>query len=93
MNYWREPIEIIDIDGRIAVIYNLNDYGEMMLATLDQTGSEIKKGQSAKTPGYWFEGHLVRHNNNRIFANVDDFPTILDAYMMNIDILAYILTR
>lgn len=93
MNYWREPIEVIDIDGRIAVIYNLNDYGEMMLATLDQTGNAIKRGESAAQPGYWFEGHLIHHNHNRIFANVDDFPTILDAYMMNINILAYILTR
>ena len=93
MNYWTEPVEIIDIDGRIAVIYNLNDYGEMMLATLDQTGTAIKTGESAKDDGYWFEGHMVHRNDNRIYANVDDFKTVLDAYYMNINMLAFLLTR
>jgi hypothetical protein len=30
MNFYKEPIEAIKIDGEIAVLYTLNDYGDMM---------------------------------------------------------------
>ena len=98
MNYWQEPIETIEIDGRVVVIYNLNDYGDFMLATLDSTGNAIKTGlaadmpEDAITPFRW-EGPRIWHNDRKLYANADDFKTTLDAYMMNINILAYLLTR
>jgi len=94
MNYWQEPLEIIDIDGRVVVIYNLNDYGDFMLATLDSTGNSFKKGLAADVKGsYRWQGPRKYHNDRKIYANVDDFQTTLDAYLMNINILAYLLTR
>jgi len=94
MNYWQEPIETIDIDGRVAVIYNLNDYGDFMLATLDSTGNEFKKGLATDAEGFYrWEGPRKWHNERKIYANVDDFQTTLDAYGININILAYLLTR
>ncbi|RLD09826.1 MAG: hypothetical protein DRI44_07645 [Chlamydiae bacterium] len=94
MNYWQEPLEIIDIDGRVVVIYNLNDYGDFMLATLDSTGNAFKTGLAADAEGlYRWEGPRKWHNDRKIYANVDDFQTTLDAYLMNINILSYLLTR
>ena len=94
MNYWQEPLEIIDIDGRVVVIYNLNDYGDFMLATLDSTGNAFKTGLAADAEGYYrWQGPRKWHNSRKIYANVDDFQTTLDAYLMNINILAYLLTR
>jgi len=95
MNYWNEPLEVIDIDDRVAVIYNLNDYGEMMLPNLDETGTEIKWGRSAEEPTYHWEGRLLNSGgfHRRYYANIDDVENILDSYMININILAYLLTR
>jgi hypothetical protein len=95
MNYWQEPLEVIDIDGRIVVIYNLNDYGDMMLATLDSTGNAIKRGLSDDTPGYRWQGPHIWHleQTGTLYANVSDFQTVLNSYMMNINILAHLLTR
>ncbi len=93
MNYWQEPMEVIEIDGRVVVIYNLNDYGDMMLANLDDTGNAIKYGLCAADQSYHWEGPRIWLNARRLYANVDDFPAVLDAYMMNINILAYLLTR
>ena len=94
MNFWQEPIEVIEIDGRVAVIYNLNDYGDFMLATLDSTGNAIKKGLAADAENYYrWQGPRIWHNERKVYANVEDFKTTLDAYMMNINILAYLLTR
>ena len=93
MNFWQEPIEAIEIDGRIVVIYNLNDYGDFMLAALDDTGNEIKHGISAQDPTYRWEGPRIWGNQRKVYANVEDFKTTLDAYMMNVNILVYLLTR
>ncbi|RLD12487.1 MAG: hypothetical protein DRI44_00355 [Chlamydiae bacterium] len=94
MNYWQEPIETIEIDGRVVVIYNLNDYGDFMLASLDSTGNAIKYGLAADAKGYYrWQGPRIWHNERKIYANVEDFKTTLDAYLMNINILAYLLTR
>ncbi len=94
MNYWQEPIETIEIDGRVVVIYNLNDYGDFMLATLDSTGNAIKYGLAADAKGHFrWQGPRIWHNERKLYANADDFKTTLDAYMMNINILAYLLTR
>ncbi len=95
MNYWKEPLEVIEIDDRVAVIYNLNDYGEMMLPNLDETGAEIKWGRSAEEPSYHWQGRLLTSGGfrKRYYANIDDVESILDAYMININILAYLLTR
>lgn len=97
LNYWTEPVETIEIDGRTAVIYNLNDYGDLMLATVDETGNALKTGLSAADPTYRFEGPmndtLQRHWLRNLFENSDDFATVRDGYMMNINFLTYLLTR
>jgi len=97
LNYWTEPVEVIEIEGRTAVIYNLNDYGDLMLATVDETGNALKTGLSAADPTYRFEGPmndtLQRHWLRNLFENSDDFATVRDGYMMNINFLTYLLTR
>ena len=97
LNYWEEPLEIIDIEGRTAVIYNVNDYGDLMLATLDDTGNAIKVGLSAADQSYRFEGPMNNSLNRQwlqnLFENSEDFDTVRDGYMMNINMLAYLLTR
>jgi len=94
MNYWQEPLEIIEIDGRVVVIYNLNDYGDFMLAALDSTGNAIKRGLAADAKGHFrWQGPRIWHNDRKLYANVEDFQTTLDAYLMNINILSYLLTR
>lgn len=93
MNYWQEPLEVIEIDGRVVVIYNLNNYGGLMLAALDETGQQIKRGLCAEDPTYRWEGPRVWMNTRRLYANVDDPKTVVDAYVFNINILAYLLTR
>lgn len=92
MNYWREPIEVIRIDNRVVLIYNLNNYGGLMLAALDDAGNAIKTGLHAEYEWRW-EGPRNWMNTRRIYANADDFRTVLDAYMFNVNTLVYILTR
>ncbi|NLF40207.1 DUF4159 domain-containing protein [bacterium] len=93
MNYWQEPLEVIEIDNRVVVIYNLNGYGDLMLATLDETGNAIKMGLSAQDGTYRFQGPRIWQNTRNLYANVEDVPTVINAYMMNINILTYLLTR
>lgn len=90
MNYWKEPLEVIEVDDRIAVIYNLNDYGEMLWPTI--SGTTIKRGDSAEVPGKVFEGHLAKWNGN-VCVNAANFENVSDAHDVFINMLAYLLTR
>ena len=92
MNFWKEPLEVIEVDDRIAVIYNLNDYGEMMWPLLINGGTEVKRGDAANYPGWCYEGHLAKWNKG-VCVNADSIPHIDNAHKMFINMLAYLLTR
>jgi len=108
VNYWQEPIEVIAIDGRVVVIYNLNDYGDLMLARLSDDYKTIRagwrvdirkdaKGKEIITPldASW-EGPRVYSQWTRrrnLYAGCEDVQTVIDAFNININILAYLLTR
>jgi hypothetical protein len=101
VNGWAEPFEMIEIDGRVVVIYNLNDYGDLMLARLETDptkGLVIKKGLRDDDPSLTarWQGPRVWSssvNKRNLYAGTDD-PAIVDkAYLMNINILAYLLMR
>ena len=92
MNYWKEPLEVIEVDDRIAVIYNLNDYGELMWPVVVDNWTRVKRGYSSEVKGWCYEGHLARWNKN-VCVNADSLPHIDNAHKMFINMLAYLLTR
>jgi len=64
---------------------------------VDDSGNAIKHGLSAADQSYRFEGPMNNDLNRQwlqnLFENSDDFDTVRDGYMMNINMLAYLLTR
>ncbi len=86
MNYRADPLEMIKIDKRMAVIYTLNDYGDLW-----ETRFNAKGEPDGSLDEQW-ESNLGPHWGNWQFENLNE-ETIEAAYRLGINIVAYLLTR
>lgn len=95
MNYYHEPIEMITIGGKMAVVYTLNGYGHFWEARLNKEGKIItSKIFIRKTP----EGKAIwgfvhgPHLNSSYYRNVSN-ETTRDIYKFGINVVVHLLTR
>lgn len=90
MNYFKEPIEGIEMDGVLAVIYTLNDYGDLMQAVLDE--------KNKITFGMRYQAKMDIVTNKRFwrmgwyYRNFDD-DSAVSAFQLGINITVHLLTR
>ena len=89
MNYRDDPIEIVRIDKRVAVIYTLNDYVAFWRTRIDKKGELLpgydKDWQHMCGP-YWISGNRWKYENL-------SKETVDAAYRLGMNIVAYLLTR
>ena len=86
MNYRADPLEMIKIDKRMAVIYTLNDYGDLW-----ETRFNAKGEPDGSLDEKW-QSNLGPHWGSWQFENLNK-ETIEAAYRLGINIVAYLLTR
>jgi hypothetical protein len=91
MNYYNEPIEHLDIDGKIAILYTLNDYSDMFSMDIlpdDQSYEGIypKPG----SPLYTQEPFL---KFSAIFYRNFDLPACLACQRLGMNVVGYLLVR
>ena len=86
MNFAKEPIECIKIDGVEAIVYTLNGYGALWQVTFDDQLTKVDRS-------------IMTHNERVTYAkrstmyrNWGDEP-LLNSYKLGINITAYLLTR
>ncbi|MBI2437187.1 MAG: DUF4159 domain-containing protein [Lentisphaerae bacterium] len=105
MNYYDEPVEMINIDDKLAVLYTLNGYGHLWEARLNREG-KIEWGQvyvgkpedmgKKKAWRYWrhvYGPHLAGgHYQRVIYRNLND-ETTRNAYKFGINVVVHLLTR
>ena len=84
MNWRRDPIEIIKIHGRTAVIYTLNDYGDLWETKFRKDGT-VETDLNEKWQRDWGP-----HWGRWEYENVNQ-ESIEYAYQMGINIIAYLL--
>jgi len=93
MNYYAEPIEHLDIDGKLAILYTPNDYGDMMEMRIlppDDTKDfhtyrPIPPG-TLFTPMYFLEKSSIFYRNFNI-------KSCLAAQQLGMNIVGYLLVR
>ncbi len=88
MNYRNDPVEVIKIDRREAVIYTLNDYGCLWETAFDEQG-KVFLGWDEKW-GRTYGPHWL--NRHFTFENVEQ-ASIDRAYQLGINIVVYLLER
>jgi hypothetical protein len=92
MNYYSEPLQHLDIDGKLAIIYTPNDYSDMftmlVLAGDTQMGAidPPEKGPYLHTNGTFF------HNRHVYFRNYE-LPQTLGCQQFGMNVIGYLLVR
>jgi hypothetical protein len=86
MNWRDEPIEVMKIDRRVAVIYTLNDYGDLWDTAHDKDGNVDHSLD---------ENWAYRHGQFWDYIEYENVTqeSVENAYRLGINIVAFILTR
>lgn len=97
MNYYQEPVEIINIGEEIAVIYTLNGYGHFWEARLNNDDNIewglVNVGVLGKPNWVHVYGpHLGHHQCDVIYRNIND-ETVRNCYKFGINVVVHLLIR
>ncbi len=95
MNYYDEPLEHLDIDGKLAIFYTPNDYSDMFTMLIlpgDTTmgPSRLTPQQKAISP-LCTDGGFLSHRG--IFFRNYELPSCLDCDRLGMNIVGYLLVR
>jgi len=93
MNYYAEPLEHLDIDGKLAILYTPNDYSDLftMLILPGDTaigGTRPPKDHSSEL----FTWGIFLGNNTTFFRNYE-LPSCLAAQQLGMNIIGFLLVR
>jgi hypothetical protein len=93
MNYYAEPLEHLDIDGKMAILYTPNDYSDMFTMRILPGDTEIigpyrHKGDTSPlvTPDLFL-------SNSGIFFRNFKLPSCLICDQLGMNIIGYLLVR
>lgn len=91
MNYRAEPIEHIDLDGQIAILYTPNDYSDLYTMRIlpgdrQVQGTQPAPGSPLVTPGTFL------YNRQLYFRNFT-LPSSLAVQHLGLNIVTFLITR
>ncbi len=91
MNYYAEPLEHIDIDGKLAVLYTPNDYGDLFTMRI-QPGDKTVEGvfPTKQSPLYTFRTFQW---NSKVFFRNYTLEGCLPAQQLGMNVIGYMLVR
>jgi len=95
MNYYAEPFEHLDIDGKLAIFYTPNDYNDMLSMRILPGDTQYKRGVPKKITGpldYLSTSEVLLRNKNIFFRNYE-LPACLECNKVGMNIIAYMLVR
>ncbi|MFA5043929.1 MAG: DUF4159 domain-containing protein [Kiritimatiellia bacterium] len=98
MNNYHEPIEMINIGGKLAVLYTLNGYGHFWEARLTKDGKInyglVNIAERGKKPqwAYVHGPHLAYSEADIIYRGISD-ETTRNAYKFGINVVVHLLVR
>jgi hypothetical protein len=91
MNYYGEPLQHLDIDGKLAILYTPNDYSDMLFMHI-QPGDE-QMGPIYTTPTQpLYTNNTFLWNTRNFFRNFT-LESCLNAHRLGMNIIAHLLVR
>jgi hypothetical protein len=93
MNYYAEPIEHLDIDGEVAILYTLNDYSDMFWMRILPGDTDMQgfyPDPNSNSPLFTFQNLLL---NKDIFYRNFELPSCLACDQLGMNIIGYLLVR
>jgi len=93
MNYYAEPVEHLDIDGKLAILYTPNDYSDLFWMHILPGDTQIGATRpDLKTNDPLFTNQIFISNSGVFFRNFT-LPSCLAAQQLGMNIIGYLLVR
>ena len=93
MNYYAEPLERLDIDGKLAILYTPNDYSDLYAMRILPGDSQIQGARpDPKSQSPLFTSGMFLNNRNILFRNFT-LESSLSVHRLGMNIVTYLLTR
>lgn len=90
MNYYAEPIQHIDIGGKLAILYTPNDYSDILFLRILPGDKAADLAEPPKTPLHTNMGMWARHE---VFYRNFSLESSLAAHRLGMNVVTYLLTR
>lgn len=90
MNYYAEPIQHLDLDGKLAIIYTPNNYNDLMALHILPGDTELDTSDPPKYP--LSTNQLTWRNHEFFFRNLS-LESALSADRLGMNIIGFILVR
>jgi len=91
VNFYRDPVEALDIYGEVAVIYTSNDYGDMFSIGLTKDG-KIDRGKDEKNRYVAISNPELVSNRFVYIRNITE-KSLAQAYRFGTNMVVFLLTR
>jgi hypothetical protein len=93
MNYYCEPIEHLDLDGKLAILYTPNDYSDLLFMRILPGDTEIgPTGNNREYTSPLITSGIFYYNHSVFFRNFT-LPTALAVHRLGMNIVVHLLTR
>ena len=90
MNYFQEPMEHIDLDGFVAILYTPNDYSDMMDLRI-LPGDQAYEGGWRKGLELWSNETFLE--NSQLYFRNFNLPACYRSQRLGANIIGYLLVR
>jgi hypothetical protein len=91
MNYYAEPLEHLDIDGKLAILYTPNDYSDLFFMRILPGDTQMQGVWPSKTsPLFTWNAFL---SNRAFFFRNFELPSCLAAQQLGMNVIGYLLVR
>jgi hypothetical protein len=91
MNFYAEPIEHIDIDGKLAVLYTPNDYSDLMFMRILPGDTDYSTDRPTPDDPLFTSGLFLYHNG--VFFRNFTLDGCLGAQRFGMNVIGFLLVR
>ena len=90
INYYAEPLQHLDLDGKLAIIYTPNNYNDMMAVRILPGDTEL---DLSDPPKYMLRTNMWAWGFHQYFFRNLSLESCLDADHLGMNIIGYLLVR
>jgi hypothetical protein len=90
INYYDEPIQHLDLDGKLAIVYTPNNYNDMMSIRILPGDADV---DGSSPPAYKLYTDMAVWQNQRYFFRNIGLESCLNADKLGMNIIGYLLVR
>jgi hypothetical protein len=92
MNYYAEPTQHLDIDGKLAILYTPNDYADMFTMRILEGDTDMASCDVPLSPPYYHTDWRFWSHHDLFFRNYE-LPACLACQQFGMNVIGYALVR